>query len=182
VTWWTLYVTATGELRGHTSIDPGGVDPAWSVIQHATRQDQDKIWNPVTKAWEARPPEPPGPVLGTFTLNGVQPVTLTNMATAKTPVVGSEQRIPLHLAQTTRLQTVVRVVGTASSILIAQLSLDGVTYVDGPSVSINTVGLKVSAFVAVPEQYRTDAWVRLASQGGNATLDPQLGLTTLQIA
>jgi hypothetical protein len=54
--WFSIYVTATGELKAHTSILPEQIDPAWTVIDHGeTRQDQDNLWNVATRTWTPRP-------------------------------------------------------------------------------------------------------------------------------
>jgi hypothetical protein len=183
VNWYTLYDTATGQLIGHTSVLPSNPDPGWTVVDHGpNRQDQTNVWDPGTHTWIPRPPDPPGAVVSMFTLNGTQPVTWTNQPAAKTPVAGSLTRLPLHDAQYARLTTDVGAVGAPGAVLIAQVSLDGTTFVDGPSVAIDALGLQVSSLVAVPAQYRTDVFFRLAGQGGNATADPQLRLTTLQVA
>lgn len=181
--WWTIYETATGNLIGHTSVLPPVIDPGWTVVDNGpNRQDQTNVWDAATHAWITRPPDPPGAIATIFTLNGVQPVTWTNMPAAKTPVPGSLTRLPLFDAQYARLTCDVGVVGAAGAVLIAQVSLDGSTFVDGPQVTIDTLGLRVSPLVSVPEQYRDDVFFRLAGSGGNATADPQLRLTTLQVA
>jgi hypothetical protein len=181
--WSTLYDTATGALIGHTSVQPTDVDPAWTVIDHGpNRQDQTNVWDPATHSWIPRPPDPPGAIASIFTLNGTQPVVWSNMPAAKTAVAGSLTRLPLFDAQYARLTTDVGVAGFAGAVLIAQVSLDGSTWVDGPSVGIDALGLRVSTLVSIPAQYRTDVFFRLAGQGGNAAADPQLRLTTLQVA
>jgi len=57
-TWYSIYVTATGELKGHTSIPVASPDPAWTVVEHDGRQDQTHRWNPATKAWDRPIPVP----------------------------------------------------------------------------------------------------------------------------
>jgi len=56
VIWYTLYVTATGECRAHTSVLPASVDPSFTVVEHPARQDQGARWNPQTLVWVPVPP------------------------------------------------------------------------------------------------------------------------------
>jgi hypothetical protein len=116
-----------------------------------------------------------------FTLNGANAVTWTNMPAALTEVPGSRLKLPLSAGQA-RLTCDVRVAGAAGSLLIAQVSLDQAAWVSGPQVIVDTTGLKISNWVAIGAQYQTDVFVRLAGQGGDGVVDPQFGLTTLQVS
>jgi hypothetical protein len=59
VNWYTLYVTATGQCKAHTSVLPPSVDPAWTVIDHgANRMDQTFLWNIASRAWDIPKPVP----------------------------------------------------------------------------------------------------------------------------
>ena len=58
MTWYSIYVTATGELRGHTSIQPTGLPGTMATATHANRMDQTMRWNPTTKAWDTPIPVP----------------------------------------------------------------------------------------------------------------------------
>jgi hypothetical protein len=58
--WFTLYDTASGVLRGHTSEAglPSPALPGVTVVAHGpARQDQGNRWNAATRAWVAIPPE-----------------------------------------------------------------------------------------------------------------------------
>jgi hypothetical protein len=58
--WYTLYETATGILRGHTSESglPSPIPAQFTVINHGpARQDQGNRWNVATRTWVAIPPE-----------------------------------------------------------------------------------------------------------------------------
>lgn len=58
--WYTLYETATGVLRGHTSEQglPSPIPGTFTVVNHGpNRQDQLNRWNAATRAWVAIPPE-----------------------------------------------------------------------------------------------------------------------------
>jgi hypothetical protein len=58
--WFTLYETATGILRGHTSEAglPSPIPAQFTVVAHgAARQDQGNRWNVATRTWVAIPPE-----------------------------------------------------------------------------------------------------------------------------
>lgn len=58
-TWHTLYETATGKCRAHTSVLPETIPPSWTVINHgAARQDQTHLWNEGTRAWDTPHPQP----------------------------------------------------------------------------------------------------------------------------
>jgi hypothetical protein len=58
--WYTLYDTATGVLRAHTSEQglPSPALPGVTVVPHGpARQDQGNRWNAATRQWVAIPPE-----------------------------------------------------------------------------------------------------------------------------
>jgi hypothetical protein len=58
--WYTLYDTATGALRAHTSEQglPSPALPGVTVVPHGpARQDQGNRWNAATRAWVAIPPD-----------------------------------------------------------------------------------------------------------------------------
>jgi hypothetical protein len=56
--WFTLYETATGVLRAHTSEVglPSPIPAQFTVVAHgAARQDQGNRWNVATRTWVAIP-------------------------------------------------------------------------------------------------------------------------------
>ena len=58
--WFTLYDTATGALRGHTSEAglPSPTPQGMTLVAHGpARQDQGNRWDAATRAWVAIPPE-----------------------------------------------------------------------------------------------------------------------------
>jgi hypothetical protein len=58
--WFTLYDTATGALRGHTSEAglPSPIPAGITVVEHGpARQDQGNRWNATTRTWVAIPAE-----------------------------------------------------------------------------------------------------------------------------
>lgn len=58
--WYTLYETATGILRGHTSEAglPSPVPGTFTVVNHGPdRQDQTKRWDVPTRTWVPIPAE-----------------------------------------------------------------------------------------------------------------------------
>jgi hypothetical protein len=58
--WYTLYTTATGVLRAHTSEQglPSPALPGVTVVPHGpARQDQGNRWDVATRQWVAIPPE-----------------------------------------------------------------------------------------------------------------------------
>jgi hypothetical protein len=118
-----------------------------------------------------------------FTINGAAPIAWPNQPAALTEAPGGTRtRLPLHSATYARLTVHVTAAGFAGAELIAQISLDGVSWTSGPRVPIDSVGLKVSSLVAIPEQFRKDVLFRVAGQGGNGVADPQFGLITVQVA
>lgn len=117
-----------------------------------------------------------------FAINGAAPLTWTNMPAAMTEAPGSRTRLPLHSASYARLTCDVRTAGFAGAVLIAQVSLDGSSWVNGPQVPIGSTGLKVSGLVVLPPQYQADVHFRMVGQGGDGVVDPVFGLVTLQVA
>jgi len=116
------------------------------------------------------------------TINGAATLTWTNMPAALTSIAATEGKLPLFGASVGRLCVRVNTAGAAGAVLVAQFSLDGSNYVNGPQVPINSTGLKVSALASIPDQYQADVFFRMAGQGGNGTADPAFGLITLQVA
>ena len=58
--WFTLYDTATGVLRGHTSEAglPSPTPQGMTLVAHGpARQDQGNRWDAATRTWVAIPPE-----------------------------------------------------------------------------------------------------------------------------
>jgi hypothetical protein len=116
-----------------------------------------------------------------ITLNGVAPLTWTNMPAALTEVPGSRTRLPLYCASYGRLSVMVITAGAAGATLTAQVSVDGNTWTSGPSVNIGSTGLKL-ATVAIPPVFQIDAFFRVVGQNGDGVADPVFGLVTVQIA
>jgi hypothetical protein len=114
------------------------------------------------------------------TINGGQPLTWTNMPLALTGLTQTECKLPMQDVNHARLTARVVVAGTAAAVLIAQFSLNGSSYTNGPQVAINTTGLKVSNLGIIPAQFKTDCFFRLAGSGGDGVADPQFGLVTIQ--
>lgn len=57
MSWYTLYDTATGELKGHASIALDPVPEGLTQIETADRKDQGGfVWNEATRQWETAPP------------------------------------------------------------------------------------------------------------------------------
>lgn len=169
---------------GTTSI--GGPDPSqWFTNNSKTIWADDVSQATLDNAIAAHNADPTFGVApaDTFTFNGVALLTWTNMPAALTEVPGSRSKIYLGGRSFARMTCHQTVVGASGAILKVQVSTDQLNWVDGPSVAINgTTGLKVSSLVAIPPQYQTDVFVRLAGIGGNGTADPQFGLVTLQVA
>lgn len=116
-----------------------------------------------------------------ITLNGVAPLTWTNMPAALTEVPGSRMRVPLYCSSYGRLSVHVITAGAATATLTAQVSTDGSSWTSGPSVNIGSTGLKL-ATVAIPPAFQIDAFFRVVGQNGDGVADPVFGLVTVQIA
>ena len=115
--------------------------------------------------------------------------TWTNMPAALTEWLGlssSRHKMDLVGFGEARLVLTVTTIGAATPAKIrAQYSLDAAAwdYLDatsGPTVDINTVGLKVSAWVPITNAARADVFLRLAGIDGDATADPVLANVRLQ--
>ena len=117
-----------------------------------------------------------------LTLNGCAVLTWPNMPAALTAVPGSLAKVNLSQVSLARLSTHVVVAGFAGASILAQASLDGVVWVDGPEVVISPSGLRESSVIAIPPAWCVDVFMRLAGRGGNGAVDPQFGLTILQLA
>ncbi|MCD6418369.1 hypothetical protein J7M00_06260 [bacterium] len=98
---------------------------------------------------------------------------------------GNRTMVDLTNATQVRLTVGVVVAGAATAQIRAQYSTDLSTwsYLDGgtgPSVAINTAGLKVSSWVNIVSAAQTDVYIRIVGINGNGIADPQFGLITLQ--
>ncbi|MDQ5822414.1 MAG: hypothetical protein M3540_13335, partial [Actinomycetota bacterium] len=85
-----------------------------------------------------------------------------------------------------RLLSNVGQAGTATAALRVQYSLDQAAwnYLDGgtgPSVGINTTGLKVSAWLNLPAGAKADVFLRVVGINGDGTADPSFGNIILQV-
>lgn len=58
MSWYTLYQTTTGDLRGHTSTIPNPVPSGMTLLTTPDRMDQLWRWNSTTKAWDIPIPVP----------------------------------------------------------------------------------------------------------------------------
>lgn len=107
------------------------------------------------------------------------PNAWTNMPAAATEFgshTRTRQKVILTNAVDARLTLSVSTAGTAASILYVQYSPDGTTWTDlGISAPVNTVGDKVSAFVAVPTAAKGDVFLRIMGSGGDGVIDPIFG-------
>jgi hypothetical protein len=84
-----------------------------------------------------------------------------------------------------RLIVNVETAGAATAKLRVQYSIDqsSWSYLDGsagPSVDINTTGLKVSSWVSIAAGAKGDRFLRLVGLDGNDTADPAFGLVLVQ--
>lgn len=83
-----------------------------------------------------------------------------------------------------RLSAYVEVTGAATATLAieatAASSFDFLDGADGPNISLNGTGVKVSDWVPIFSGYRTDVTLRPSHVGGNGAADPAIGLVTVQ--
>jgi hypothetical protein len=107
----------------------------------------------------------------------------TNMPAAATEFLGltiHRHGASLQKIEEVRLIVNVIVAGVAGSGLRAQYSQDNVTFnpfvaPNDPQVIIDSVGMKRSAWFALPIDAKKDAVIRIIGGGGNGVVDPQFG-------
>jgi hypothetical protein len=81
-----------------------------------------------------------------------------------------------------RLVVDVGVVGFGGATLKAQYSTDQAAWNDlTPTVAIDVLDVRVSAWQAVPAGAKTDVFLRLLGTGGNGIVDPQFRLIQVQV-
>lgn len=123
----------------------------------------------------------------TITLNGLTIATWTNMPAAITRLGQSIVAFDLTFAQQIRFVINVVVAGVAGARVGAQYSLDGSTNwrffdgASGPNVLIDTTGPKQSAWIDLELAAKGPVFISVGGQGGNGTVDPQFGLTFLEV-
>ena len=113
----------------------------------------------------------------------------TNQPAGLTELFGNtSSRLKADLGASTqvRLLTNVSQAGAATSAMRVQYSTDQTSwsYLDGssgPSVSINTTGLKVSSWVDVASGAKSDVFLRVVGINGDGTADPSFGNLVLQV-
>jgi len=109
----------------------------------------------------------------------------TNQPAALTELFGfsrNRSKVDMTAATQARLVSNVAVAGGAAALLKIQYSTDQTTWTDlpGASIAINTTGLQVSAFTAVPAGAKQDVFLRVVGLNGNGSADPAFGVTSLQ--
>ena len=75
-TWYTLYKTSDGELKGHTGLESNLPDPLpadRSTREDEGRQDQTKDWDAATAAWVARPKRTAIPIVDFLRIQKTHP-------------------------------------------------------------------------------------------------------------
>lgn len=123
----------------------------------------------------------------TITLNGLTIATWTNMPAAVARLNQSIVALDLTFAQQIRFVTNVVVAGFSTARVGAQYSLDGSTnwrFFDGatgPNVLISTTGPKQSSWANLEDAAKGPVFISVGGQGGNGTIDPQFGLTFLEV-
>jgi len=121
------------------------------------------------------------------TINGSE-VIWNNQPAALTEIFGNQRRrtkVNLSNMNQVRLIVNVGVTGAAGSNISAQYSSDQTTWFylngsSGPTVNIDSIGLKISSYTNIASASKTDIFLRLVGANGNETADPILGLITLQ--
>lgn len=122
-----------------------------------------------------------------ITLIGVTPQTWANMPSALTEVPNARIQLDLSLATQARFSVNTIVAGNAGATLALQFSTNGgstwtnLDGVSGPSVAIGSIAVVTSAWVNLVAAAQADVLVRIVGQGGNAVIDPQFGLSVLQV-
>jgi len=117
-------------------------------------------------------------------------VAWTNQPAALTEFLGATRnRTKYDLTNATQVRLIVNVMvagATTPAKIRAQYSTDLSTwyYLDGasgPSVDINTTGLKVSAWVNLAAGAKADVYLRIVGIDGNGAADPAFGNIALQV-
>jgi hypothetical protein len=98
-------------------------------------------------------------------------------------------RLRYDLSNATAARLIVNVVAAGAPTpakLRLQYSTDLLTWnymdhVSGPSVDIDTTGLKVSGWTTLAPEARADVYLRVVGLDGNGSTDPSLGLLQTQI-
>lgn len=113
----------------------------------------------------------------------------TNQPAGLTELFGTtvgRLKADLTSASQVRLIANVATAGAAGAAIRAQHSTDQSSwnYLDGatgPSVSVGTTGLKVSAWVSVTGAAKADVFIRVVGISGDGTTDPAFGNVLLQV-
>jgi hypothetical protein len=139
------------------------------------------------------PPGLPGPTLPeglTVLSTSLLPPSWSNQPAAVTELLGSTRfRLKYDLSNATAARLIVNVVAAGAATpakLRLQYSTDLLTWnymddVSGPSVDIDTTGLKVSGWTTLAPEARADVYLRVVGLDGNGSADPSLGLLQTQI-
>jgi hypothetical protein len=110
--------------------------------------------------------------------------TWTNQPAALTEFLGTTvHRVKAELTDADKLRLCARVnvAGSAGSVLGVQYSLDESVWTTLTTVAMSSTGTKVSAWVDVPDEAKTDVFLRLAGQANNSTGDPVIGLVVVEV-
>jgi len=107
------------------------------------------------------------------------------MPSATTELFGAPRnrtKVDMTSASQARYLLNVSTAGTATATLRVQYSTDQTSWTDlpGATAAINTTGLKVSAFTAVPAGAKQDVFLRVVGQNGDGVADPGFGVSSLQ--
>ena len=113
----------------------------------------------------------------------------TNQPAALTELFGlttGRTRADLTVSSQVRIEVNVAQAGTASAAIRMQYSTDQASwnYLDGgtgPSVTVNTTGLKVSPWVNLAAGAKADVYLRVVGINGDGVADPSFGDITLQV-
>lgn len=113
--------------------------------------------------------------------------TWTNQPAALTEFLGltvHRSKIDLTDVDKIRLTSRVNVAGVSGSVIFAQYSTDESNWstLTTNQISLTTTGTKETAWEAIPAGARGNVFVRIVGQNGNATADPVLGNTLLEVA
>lgn len=116
-------------------------------------------------------------------------VTWTNQPAALTELFGlNDRRLPFDLSRFSQARITVNVevaAFTGATLRAEFATTDGGTYAaldnsTGPNVAIDTTGTKVSSWVNLTTAARADVFLRIVGVGGDGTVDPDLGLISIQ--
>lgn len=149
-------------------------------------RDNGTTWDDLGHDWSYTTSKPTLPVL---VIVDAADMVWTDMPAVLTEFIGSTRwRTKVDLTQVAQVRLLANVMtaGFTGAELRGEFSTDGTVWNSldggtGPSVVIDTVGLKVSALVNLAAGAKADVFLRVIGINGNGVVDPAFGAIYLQV-